>query len=83
MHRFREQARSHSGLVLNVKFGSTHNLVGASLLAKASVQLASMSGLSLGCSRRHFLRFQMIQRPLNQQLNPIGHATDRQGDATA
>ena len=33
--------------------------------------------------RRRLLRFQTIQRPLHQQLNPIGHATDRQGNATA
>ena len=80
--RFREQARSHTGLALNWRFGSTQNLVGASLLANASVQLASMSVLSLGCGRRP-LRLQMIQRPLDQQLHPVGHAADRQGDAAA
>jgi len=50
------------------------------LLWRGSLQLLK---LRLGAIRRHLLRFQMIQRPLDQQLHPIGHAADRQGNAAA
>ncbi len=65
--RYREQARSHSCFELTVVSATTQlPSVGASLLAMASAQSASIRTLPLGPRRRHLLGFQMIQRPLNQ-----------------
>ena len=83
MHRFREQARSHSGMVLNLIFGSTQNPVGAGLLAKASIQLA-LIGIDAPLSRAGSLpQWNGVELDIRFDTKPCGSELAREGVGSA